>query len=151
MMAKIHTRAYFLLLLLAGCASNAPTVVGEGEMAKLYQREWQLQSIIVDGERDIMHVDAKMTLNFAPGGQVAGFGAVNRIAGIYKLTPDGKLAWGSLGIVGERKKGPPELLDKERNFLEALRKINRLIVGRQALLLQGDDGSTVLQFVEAGY
>jgi heat shock protein HslJ len=120
-------------------------------MGKLYNHEWELQSIVLDGSHDIMHVDAKMALNFAPGGQVAGFGAVNRIAGTYKLTPDGKLAWGSLGVVGERKRGPPELMEKERNFLEALRKTNMLIVGRHALLVQRDDGSTVLQFIEAGH
>jgi len=140
-----------VLLGLAGCAGDKATVVGEGEMGKLYNHEWELQSIVLDGSHDIMHVDAKMALNFAPGGQVAGFGAVNRIAGTYKLTPDGKLAWGSLGVVGDRKRGPPELMEKERNFLEALRKTNMLIVGRHALLLQRDDGSTVLQFVEAGH
>ena len=123
-----------LLLLLTGCASPGATVIGPGDIDKLYQREWELQSIILDGEPDIMHVDAKMTMNFGPGGQVAGFGAVNRFAGTYKLTPDGKLAWGALGIVGERKRGPPELMDKERNFLEALRKINMLILGRHALV-----------------
>ena|SRR6476620_6791874 len=149
-MTTIWTRAC-VLLVLAGCAGDKATVVGEGEMGKLYNHEWELQSIVLDGSHDIMHVDAKMALNFAPGGQVAGFGAVNRIAGTYKLTPDGKLAWGSLGVVGDRKRGPPELMDKERNFLEALRKTNMLIVGRHALLLQRDDGSTVLQFVEAGH
>jgi heat shock protein HslJ len=151
-MTAPHLKAYLLLLLLAACTSSGPSVVGEGEIGKLYSREWELQSVILDGSHDVMHVDAKMTLNFAPGGQVAGFGAVNRIAGSYKLTPDGKLAWASLGIVGERKKqGPPELMEKELHFLEALRKTNMLIMGRHALVLQRDDGSTVLQFVEAGH
>src|SRR6476661_6697301 len=93
-----------LLLLFAGCSSNAPQLVGESNMNKLYQREWELQSVMLDNGYDIMHVDAKMTLNFAPGGQVAGFGGVNRIAGSYKLSPDGKLEWASLGIVGDRKR-----------------------------------------------
>ena len=150
-MTFLRVPTCLLLLLLAACSGTSATVVGEGDMDKLYMREWDLQSIILDGSHDVMHVDAKMALNFAPGGQVAGFGAVNRIAGTYKLTPDGKLAWASLGIVGERKRGPPELMDKERHFLEALRKTNMLIMGRHALVLQRDDGSTVLQFVEAGH
>jgi heat shock protein HslJ len=138
-------------LLLSACSSNAPIVVRESDLGKLYQREWELQSIVIDGSHDVMHVDAKMTLNFAPGGQVAGFGAVNRIAGTYKLGADGKMAWLTVGVVGERRQGPPELLEKERNYLAALRKTNMLILGRHALILQRDDGSTVLQFDEAGH
>lgn len=150
-MTMLHIRAYVALLLLAGCAGSGPKVVGEGEMAKLYGHQWELESVMLDSRYDIMHVDAKMTMSFAPGGQVAGFGAVNRFAGTYKLSPEGKIAWASLGVVGERKKGPPELMDKERNFLEALRKTNMLILGRHAVVLQRDDGSTVLSFREAGY
>jgi heat shock protein HslJ len=150
-MTTLWMRTCVLLALLAGCVGDKPTIIGEGEMGKLYQHEWELQSVVLDGSHDVMHVDAKMALHFAPGGQVAGFGAVNRIAGTYTLTPDGKLTWASLGVVGERRRGPPELLEKERNFLEALRKTNMLIIGRHALLLQRDDGSTVLRFVEAGH
>ena len=150
-MTTPHLKAYLLLFLLAACSNTGPIVVGEGDVGKLYMRQWELQSVILDGSHDVMHVDAKMTLNFAPGGQVAGFGSIHRIAGSYKLSPDGKLEWASLGIVGDRKRGPPELMVKERNFLEALRKTNMLIMGRYALVLQRDDGSTVLQFVEAGH
>ena len=150
-MTRTRITAYMISILLAGCAGHRAIVVGEGQMGRLYEHEWELQSLMLDGTYDIMHVDAKMTLHFAPGGQVAGFGAVNRIAGTYQLTPEGKIAWGSLGVVGERKRGPPELMDKERNFLEALRKTNMLILGYHALVIQRDDGSTVLQFVEAGY
>jgi heat shock protein HslJ len=150
-MTLARTNMLLLLLLLAGCSSNAPQLVGESNMNKLYQREWELQSVMLDNGYDIMHVDAKMTLNFAPGGQVAGFGGVNRIAGTYQLAPDGRLNWANLGFVGERRRGPPELMDKERHYLEALRKANMLILGRHALVLQRDDGSTVLHFNEAGY
>ncbi len=150
-MRTMHIGAFIALLWLAGCTTSGPAVVGEGELEKLYGHQWELQSLMLDSTYDIMHVDAKMTLNFAPGGQVAGFGAVNRFAGTYKITADRKLAWASLGIVGERKRGPPELMDKERNFIEALRKTNMLIIGRHALVLQRDDGSTVLSFKEVGY
>ena len=150
-MTTMRSNAWMLLLLLTGCASPGATVIGPGDVDKLYQREWELQSIVVDGEPDIMHVDAKMTINFGPGGQVAGFAAVNRFAGTYKLGPDGKLTWGALGVVGERRRGPPELMDKEHKFLEALRKVNMLILGRHALVMQRDDGSTALSFTEAGF
>jgi len=150
-MIALRASLVSLLLLLAACSNNGPIVVHEADLNKLYHREWELQSIVVDGSHDIMHVDAKMTLNFAPDGQVAGFGAVNRIAGAYKLNPDGKIGWLNIGVFGERKKGPPELLEKERNYLAALRKTNMLILGRHSLVLQRDDGSTVLQFTEAGY
>lgn len=140
-----------VLLALAGCASKGPQVLSESNVAQLYQRQWELQSVLLDGRHDIMHVDARMTLIFAPDGQVAGFTSVNRFAGAIKLTPDGKLTWLSLAIVGPRQTGAPELMDKERNFLEALRKTNMAIIGRHALVLQRDDGTTVLAFDEAGY
>lgn len=151
-MTRLAIRACVaLLLLLSGCYGGAKIAGGEDEMSKLYGRVWELQSVLLDGRHDIMHVDAKMTVSFAPGGQIAGFGAVNRFAGVYKLSPDGKFAWASLGVVGERKKGAPELIEKELNFLEALRKTNMLIVGRRSIVLQRDDGSTVLTFTEQGF
>jgi heat shock protein HslJ len=138
-----------LFLLLAGC--SGAKVAGEAEMSELYGKVWELQAVMLEGRRDIMHVDARMTMSFAPGGQIAGFSAVNRFAGSYKISPDGKIAWTSLGVVGERKKGAPELIEKELNFLEALRKTNMLIIGRHSVVLQRDDGSTVLSFTESGY
>ena len=77
-----------LFLLLSGCYGGAKIAGGEGEMAKLYGRVWELQSVLLDGRHDIMHVDAKMTVSFAPGGQIAGFGAVNRFAQILHARED---------------------------------------------------------------
>ena len=44
----------------------------------------------------------------------------------------------------------PELMQKERIYLEALTKTSRAIVKGPALQLQSDDGTTALPFVEAG-
>jgi len=42
-----------LFLLLSGCYGGAKIAGGEGEMAKLYGRVWELQSVLLDGRHDI--------------------------------------------------------------------------------------------------
>ena len=41
-------------------------------------------------------------------------------------------------------------MDKERAYLAALPKTTRAVLQKNALLLQNEDGSTVLQFLESG-
>lgn len=149
-MRMLHWLVLWLAVILGGCASSGPTVMTDSTIGQLYQRQWELQSIVLDGSSDIMHVDARIFIVFLPG-QAGGFGGVNRYAGTYKIGKDGRLEWTALEIVGERMKGAPELMSKERNFLTALRKTNGMVLGKHALILQRDDGQTSLQFTEAGY
>jgi heat shock protein HslJ len=142
--------ALWLAVMAGGCASSGPTVMTDTTIGELYQRQWDLQSIVLDGAPDIMHVDAHIKIVFVPG-QAAGFTGVNRFAGTYKIGKDGRLEWTALEIAGERMKGAPELMNKERNFLTALRKTNSMILSKHTLVLQKDDGTTALQFVETGY
>jgi hypothetical protein len=140
-----------LLLLLSGCYGGAKIAGGEGEMSKLYGRVWELPIRVArrpprhharrredDGELRTGRTDRRLRRG-------------EPLRGRLQTIADGKFAWASLGVVGERKKGAPELVEKELNFLEALRKTNMLIIGRRSLVLQRDDGSTVLTFTEQGF
>jgi len=151
---KVLTWAVLLSVTwLAGCAtqgSGAPVVVTSENVAKLQSRQWGLKSIILDGNEILIDVDASMTLAFGADGKVTGYGSVNRFSGSYVFSPDGRLSWPGAGVVSTRKAGPPELMQKERAYLQALPKTDRAILKGHALLLQNDGESTVLSFMEAG-
>ncbi len=152
----MKTLTWTVLLLaasLVACAttSSAPTLVTSENAAKLHDRKWELKSITLDGRDIVMDLEANMTLAFSPDGKVSGFGAVNRFNGSYSLGPDGRLGWPGPGFVTTRKAGPPELMEKERSYLEALPKTDRAILGNRVLRLQSEGESTVLTFSEVGY
>jgi len=142
------------LMALAGCGGmsggdSAPALITSSNVNRLYGKEWELKTLTVDNARVIMHVDAQMTLAFAPDGTAAGFASVNQFGGPYKFAENGMLGW-PRGLASTRKAGPPELMDKERAYLAALPKTTRAVLAKNALQLQNEDGSTVLLFAELG-
>ena len=152
---RILSWLFVSLVLLSGCAGmgkgNDPAVIDTTNTQRLYGRIFELNTLVVNGSSVVMHVDGKMTLGFSPQGQAAGFGAANKFAGEYSFTPKGELKWSERGLRPVTKTGPPELLEKEKIYLDALRRTTRAVEGRRGLVLQTDDESTVLTFVEVGY
>ena len=144
----------FPLLLVAGCGGigkeKGPVLITSQNLEQLVNREWDLKNMTVAGKSIIMHVDANQTLLFASDGRAVGFGAVNRFSGAYQFSPEGLLSWPT-PLITTRMAGPPELMDKERYYLEGLPKTTRAVVSEHSLQLQNDDGSTVLVFLERGY
>ena len=143
-----------LLACLSGCAhvtgnDSEPQVLDAQTAPRLYQREWDLKGLAVEGRPIVVDVDTRITIRFAPNGQVAGLAAVNRFSGTYSLSTEGRLSWGRFAAT--RMMGPPELMEKEQAYLRALGKTNVAILARHILVLQSDDASTVLTFGEAGY
>ena len=143
-----------LLACLSGCAhvtgtDSGPQVLDAQTAHRLYQRDWDLKGLTVEGRQIVVDVDTRITIRFAPHAQVAGLAAVNRYSGTYKLSTEGKLSWG--GVAATRNMGPPELMEKEQAYLRGLGKTNVAILARHILVLQSDDASTVLTFNEAEY
>ena len=143
-----------LLACLGGCANmtadgGSPQALDAQTVQRLYQRDWDLKGLTVEGLQIIVDVDTRITIRFAPDGQVAGLAAVNRFSGTYSLSNEGKLSWGR--FTATRSMGPPELMEKEQAYLKGLGKTNVAILARHILVLQSDDTSTVLRFNEAGY
>jgi heat shock protein HslJ len=138
---------------LVACAtgtSEVPIVVTSENVAKLQNRQWELRSMTVDSRDIVMDLEANITLAFGPDGKVTGYAAVNRFNGTYSFGPDGRLSWPGPGFITTRKAGPPELMEKERAYLQALPKTDRAILHGKALHLQNDGESTVLTFREVG-
>jgi len=148
----------FILLLtfLGGCAQviatdSGPQVVNATTAKSLYQRDWELRGLNVDGRQVVMDLDARVSIRFEPTGQVSGIAAVNRYTGTYILSPEGTLSWGSPGIAATRKAGPPELMRIETDYLKGIGRVNVAILARHMLVLQSVDASTVLTFQEVGF
>lgn len=141
--------------LLLGCTATAPkeapTVITSETIVKLYNRQWELRSISTDGSQPLMDMQATMTLAFGADGKATGYGSVNRFTGSYSLNPNGQLTWPGPGFATTRKAGPPELMEKERTYLDALRKTDRAFLYKHSLQLQAEGESTLLVFHEAGF
>lgn len=149
-------RNILLLACLSGCAhvtgsDSGPQILDALTAHRLVQRDWDLKGLTVDGRQVVIDVDTRITIRFAPDGQVAGLAAVNRFSGTYHLSTEGKLIWGRPAFAVTRNRGPPELMEKEQAYLRGLGKTDVAILARHILVLQSDDASTVLRFNEAGY
>ncbi len=141
--------------LLAGCdgwfkRDPGPQVIDARNIQRLHGKEWELRAITIDGTDVVMHVDGKMGLRFDPDGQVRGNGGVNQFSGGYRIGEDGALAWASPGFTVIKKAGPPEFQEKEKVFLDALRRTNRVIAGKVIMTLQTDNSEVVLTFLKPG-
>jgi|Tabmets5t2r1_1033131.scaffolds.fasta_scaffold01094_5 heat shock protein HslJ len=71
-------------------------------------------------------------------GRIAGFGGVNRYAGEYTLEGE-ELRLGPLAVT--RMAGPPEAMESERRYLDALGRAARAAVDEGTLVLADGDGS----------
>jgi heat shock protein HslJ len=123
-----------------------PTEITAANVDKLYGRSFELRYMTLNGERIVTHVDARMTIAFLPDGTAKGFSSVNQFSAGYNFGPDGKLTWSKGTFSTTRKSGAPELMEKERQFLEGLRQVDAAVVSAYGLQLENDDGSTKLVF-----
>jgi heat shock protein HslJ len=145
--------ACLVFVVLAGCATgkdSGPAMITSENLSRLVDREWLLKNITVDSQRVIMHVDATQTVAFGSDGRVGGYGGVNRFAGTYKFSPEGVLSFPAPGLVSTRMAGPPEIMEKERAFMKGLSQVTRVIVAKDGLQMQNEDGATVLVFERIG-
>lgn len=149
-MNRRHWLGLAALVLLAGCGGMGkdakPTAINATNVDKLYGRAFELRYMTLNGERIVTHVDARMTIAFLPDGTAKGFGSVNQFSAGYSFGPDGTLSWTKGSFATTRKAGAPELMEKERQFLEGLRQVDAAVVSAYGLQLENEDGSTKLVF-----
>lgn len=88
---------------------------------------------------------ASQTLIFEDG-RIAGFGGVNRYAGEYTLAGE-ELVFGPLAVT--RMAGPPEAMESERRYLDALGRVARVAFEDEALVLGDRDGIELLRFAQS--
>jgi putative lipoprotein len=112
-----RTRAH---LVLVRAAAGAPwEVVGP---------TWELMAL--DGQR--LEAERKPTLTLEKGGRFASFAGVNRLSGAWRRTPPwAQIDPGPMTLMA----GPPEAMELERRFVEALGRANRLTIEEGELVL----------------
>ena len=108
--------------------------------------EWKLRKMVREGKEVPLVVGSKVTANFHAAGRVAGMASVNRYLGNYKVTGEGRIDWSAPAFGATRMAGPPELMQQEGRFLDALGKVSRARMEDSRLVLVNDDGSIELTF-----
>lgn len=109
--------------------------------------EWTLVELEHDGIAQQLVVAAKPTLRVRLDGAAGGFGSVNKYFGNVAAAPDGSFTWtGPLGST--QMAGPPELMEQETTFLDALQRAARWHVEGSTLVLESADGTVRLKFAK---
>ena len=142
------------ILLFFGCAANQSKSSGKALdgilitpdlLNKITGIEWQLTKMILDNKSIDLVANSKTTFLCDDNGRVSGVATLNRYSGNLKLLPDGEIVWNKAFIM-TRMAGPPELMQQEADFTQALMKTSRMFLNGSKLALRSQDSSTLLQF-----
>jgi heat shock protein HslJ len=109
--------------------------------------EWHLKIMKIDNESIPLIEDTKNTFSCDENGKVAGVASINRYFGNFSLKEDGEIIW-SKAFGMTRMAGPPELMEQEAKFMQALPQTSRIYLKKEMLVLISTDNSTVLEFQE---
>ena len=110
--------------------------------------EWHLQKMIADNKSVPLIGDTNNTFSCDEDGKVAGVATINRYFGNFTLKEDGDLIWNkAFGMT--RMAGPPELMEQEAKFMQALPRTSRIYLKGSQLVLASEDKSTWLEFQKA--
>ena len=110
--------------------------------------EWDLSQMTKDNTTIVLAKDSKTTFACDENGKVTGKATLNRYSGILKLQDDGEIVWNQAFIM-TRMAGPPELMQQETDFTQALIQTSRIYLKASKLFLKSNNGSTVLEFIPA--
>jgi heat shock protein HslJ len=109
--------------------------------------KWHLKIMKIDNESIPLIEDTKNTFSCDENGKVAGVASLNRYFGNFSLKEDGEIIW-SKAFGMTRMAGPPELMEQEAKFMQALPQTSRIYLKKEMLVLISTDNSTVLEFQE---
>ncbi len=107
--------------------------------------EWHLKRLITDNKSIPLIEDSKNTFSCDKEGKVAGVATINRYFGNFNLKENGDIVWNkAFGMT--RMAGPPELMEQEAAFMQALPQTSRMYLKGPQLILASEDKSTSLEF-----
>jgi heat shock protein HslJ len=156
----VPMRQYVILMMvisstvLAACAGSqsggAGTKTGDmqitpGRMQDIAGIEWHLQSMKTNSQTVSLIKDTKNTFSCDENGKVAGKATINRYFGRFRFRKDGEIIWDkAFGMT--RMAGPPELMEQEAEFMQALPLTSRIYMKKGKLVLISADQTTLLEF-----
>ena len=144
----------FVLLFIFTCAGTQSNDSGSQSDGKLITPlnlkditgiEWNLMQMTKDHESIELVADSQTTFACDENGSVFGKATLNQYSGNLELQEDGEIIW-SKAFIMTRMAGPPELMQQETEFTQALMQTSRIILNDAKLVLKSHDGSTVLEF-----
>jgi heat shock protein HslJ len=107
--------------------------------------EWRLKKMITDNKSIPLIENSKNTFSCDEDGKVAGVATINRYFGNFNLKENGEIVWNkAFGMT--RMAGPPELMEQEAAFMQALPQTSRMYLKGPQLILASEDKSTLLEF-----
>ena len=136
------------LLALWSCVTTGPgpdTITPE-QLPGISGIEWQLTELVVDGESRDLIPEARVTLNIDPEGKVSGLASINRYFGGFTMDSKGGITWPAHGFGATRMAGPPELMDQETAFLNALASTTGVYEDKSSLVFSDETGTLRLVF-----
>ena len=121
---------------LLGVRADAPSPIGA---------QWQLTGMERDGQVVALVPGSTITLKLDANGRAGGAASINSYFGTANVHADGAIAWPA-PFGSTRMAGPPELMDQEAAYLEALARTERWRLDGAGLVLESADGRTRLTF-----
>jgi heat shock protein HslJ len=107
--------------------------------------EWYLKGLKINNESISLIKNTEITFSCDANGKVAGVATINRYFGSFSLKKDGEMVWNkAFGMT--RRAGPPELMEQETRFMQALPQTSRLYIKKDILIATSAAHSTVLEF-----
>ncbi|MGH9783052.1 MAG: META domain-containing protein, partial [Terriglobia bacterium] len=88
---------------------------------------------------------ARVTLTLGENNRAHGIAAVNLYAGSFRLGDEDRIGFDP-HFATTRMAGPPELMQLEAQYLEALARATRLRASRGEVVLENDDKTVLLGF-----
>jgi heat shock protein HslJ len=144
---NLRTRRGAIGLLAAALSASgavlAPAATDvRSELSKLQDVELRLVRLVVNGKEFVVPRGTTITLTFRKEGQIAGRSAVNNYAGVFTVTPTGEIRIQL--TTATQLAGPPELMQLERAYFEALPRAAKIIIQPDRIILENE--KTSLEF-----
>jgi len=135
-----------ILFGLAGCSSAADTSGKEGgegaDPALLEATDWRATEIA--GAPAIADAEAPDVTAVFAAGTMSGSGGVNRYTAEYEVGEDGAITISRPAAT--LMAGPPDLMEREAAYFEALVKVATFSVTEDSLVLLDDQGTELVRF-----
>lgn len=152
--AFLHVLVGCLLIgLLSGCAHSSAQHHGAKPATAQSLLPWtnmdlRLSRMVIDAKEMQVTAGRPVAARLFEDGRIVGQAPVNRFTGSFELRQNGTLTWPAAGLAGTRMAGPPEAMDQEQAFYNALASTTLLETISTGVVFRTSDGKTRLEFTK---
>lgn len=117
-------------------------------ISELINKPWKLQSYGVIGEEKSIIPDSKITIQFDEDNKYEGNAGCNHYLGTYDVSNNSTLSVFPLGGTDAVCFTPPDIMEQEEGYLEALENVSFFKISQNLLKLCYDNKQKVLNFLD---